>query len=130
MTAEIKFGELLGHLTDDKVPTDVPFPDAAVFQQLINQLLGPFLGFYWKNEKGQNPRLFELNCLVGGFLGQILSILRDGQDELAELFHVAVLMFQRIFGSIFDPVHNYFHEFLVRNLEVVTDLNLLIQQSV
>jgi hypothetical protein len=31
MTAKIKFWELFGDITDDKVPTDISFPNAAVF---------------------------------------------------------------------------------------------------
>jgi hypothetical protein len=45
MTAEIELGVFFGNFTYDVIPTDISFPNAAVFKQLTDNLLSSLLGF-------------------------------------------------------------------------------------
>lgn len=130
MTAEIQLWKLFGNFTDDVKPTYFSLPNTAVFQKFTHNLLCPFLSLQRANEQHKNSCVSVFDSFLSGFFGVVLSKPADGNNKLTQLFHVTVLMFKRIFGPIFDPVHNFFHEFCVWNFEVLCDFNLLIKESV
>lgn len=45
MAAEVKFWIFFRNFTNDKIPTNISFPNTAVFEKLTNNLLGSFLRF-------------------------------------------------------------------------------------
>ena len=109
MIGEIKFGVLFRDFTDDEEPTDVSFPNARIFQQLIDQSLTTFMSLHWKNKQGHNSCVFVFDCFLSRQFSNVFSILWDGQNELAQLLHVPILVLKRVFSAIFDSVKNDFH---------------------
>jgi len=45
MAAEIQFWVFFSNFTNDEIPTDISFPNTAVFKQLTDNLLGSLLSF-------------------------------------------------------------------------------------
>lgn len=78
MAVKVKFWILFGNLTDDKVPTDISFPNAAVFEQLTNNLLSSFLSFQGSNKKDKNSCILLFNSFESGFFCVVLAKLTNG----------------------------------------------------